>query len=224
MSEHDQDEVSCRAAPRMLRRSPAGEDGRRAALVAELPVEGVSALDPLELRSSFEHGMASLHGETDISNHERFVAVVDAALRSGSGLAAGGDVHLDLEGLGFIDVDGARALVEASARLGRGRRLVLHHPPPALVHMLRIAWRDAPGLELGEVRGRRGKRTRAFFPLPSPQAVAGPQAVAAPLAVAASLALAASLAVAASLAAGGLVSPGDPAAPAAEWSPPQELG
>lgn len=82
-----------------------------------------------------------LVGEVDVSNSDQ----VTAAL---AGLAASGaDVHLELAGLGFIDVAGTRALLAAADRLHRrsGTRVVLLHPPATLPPILRLYGREWTG-------------------------------------------------------------------------------
>jgi anti-anti-sigma regulatory factor len=63
-------------------------------------------------------------------------------------VAAGGDVHLDLEALTFADVSITRLLAQTAAGLGPGRKLVLHRASPGLRRLVQLCWPDLPGLEV----------------------------------------------------------------------------
>src|SRR5215472_16177582 len=76
-------------------------------------------------------------GEVDISNHDQFrraLAPVFAA-----GIIA---VHLDVSGLRFIDVAGARELM-VQMRSHPHLRLILNNPPPSLRRIVAEFWPDA---------------------------------------------------------------------------------
>lgn len=61
-----------------------------------------------------------------------------------------GDVHADLGGVSFIDVDGLRALVATASSLGSGRMLVLNSIPAHVARLLELTgWDAAPGLRIG---------------------------------------------------------------------------
>jgi len=83
----------------------------------------------------------SLTGDIDASNVDTVSRWLDDAI------ARGGDVHIELGGLLFCDVGGMRAMVSAAARLGHGRRLVLHGMPAELRRVMRVVgWDEVPGL------------------------------------------------------------------------------
>jgi GAF domain-containing protein/anti-anti-sigma regulatory factor len=85
-----------------------------------------------------------LEGEVDQSNSK---ALADA-LAAASGVS--GDLHLDLEALEFINVDGLRLVVLAAAQLPAGRRLVLDGVAPYLRRIMAlVGWDQVPGLRLG---------------------------------------------------------------------------
>lgn len=84
-------------------------------------------------------------GEVDRENVDVFAAVLDAA----SAAAPSENVHLDLAGLSFIDVAGARALVRTAQSLGE-RALVLNGAPPVLRRVLEIVWGTAANIGFAE--------------------------------------------------------------------------
>ncbi|GHI34389.1 STAS domain-containing protein [Streptomyces daghestanicus] len=61
-----------------------------------------------------------------------------------------GDVHVDMSGVSFVDVDGARVLADTAGRLPEGRRLVLHRPPATLRRVLEMFWPDQPAIEVSK--------------------------------------------------------------------------
>ena len=82
-------------------------------------------------------------GEIDTTNSN----AVAESLRST--FADAGDPHLDLTSLSFCDLSGIRALVEAAAELGDGRRLLLHGLPAQLQTVMRVTgWSSLPSLVL----------------------------------------------------------------------------
>jgi anti-anti-sigma factor len=83
-----------------------------------------------------------LDGEVD-------VATVGDLKRALAELAAvDADVHLELAGLGFIDLSGVAVLTSFAASLGPGRRLLLENPPAILRRMIRVLWAQHPGLQM----------------------------------------------------------------------------
>lgn len=64
-----------------------------------------------------------------------------------AGLSATQALRLELDGLAFIEVAAARALVALAARLAPVGGLVLHHPPAQLRWMLET-WGEHPGLQM----------------------------------------------------------------------------
>lgn len=60
-----------------------------------------------------------------------------------------GDAHLDVSRLGFCDISGIRAVVDAALELGAGRRLRLHGLPEPLETVMRVTgWSSLPNLAL----------------------------------------------------------------------------
>jgi STAS domain len=49
------------------------------------------------------------------------------------------EIHLQLSGLDAIDVSAVRELVTMAEQPSRPR-VILHHPPPVLLRLLRLAW------------------------------------------------------------------------------------
>lgn len=78
-----------------------------------------------------------LIGEVDLATGPVLAAALDELVRGG------GDVHLDLAELQFVDVSGASVVVAAAAALGSGRTLVLHRPPAVLSQILDRFWPGA---------------------------------------------------------------------------------
>jgi anti-anti-sigma regulatory factor len=83
-----------------------------------------------------------LVGEVDLASWD----VLETALQR---LPAGGDVHLELGQLDFIDAHGASILARTAQRLEPERRLVLHDPPPLLQRLLGLLWQDVPMIQMG---------------------------------------------------------------------------
>ena len=82
-------------------------------------------------------------GEIDITNSDAVMQSVRLAL------ADLGDPHLDLSRLSFCDISGIRALVDAAATLGVGRRMLLHGLPDQLETVMRVTgWSGLPSLTL----------------------------------------------------------------------------
>jgi anti-anti-sigma factor len=79
-------------------------------------------------------------GDVDVVTMSEFCDAVAAAVERFAG-----DVHVDLSGLGFIDLEGLRTLVRASHALAeKGRKLVIISLPPHLREVLRIVgWSES---------------------------------------------------------------------------------
>jgi anti-anti-sigma regulatory factor len=75
-----------------------------------------------------EGGGLRLAGEVDISS----IGQLEQALEDVTPAAAREEITLDMGGLSFLNVAGARAVVRAAERWTDGRRVVLRHPPRAL--------------------------------------------------------------------------------------------
>jgi ABC-type transporter Mla MlaB component len=89
----------------------------------------------------------------------RVEGTVDAATRSGldAALAAvqpgDADIHVDLSGLEFIDMEGLRLLVRAARNLAAGRMLLLQRVPAYVQTLLHaVNWDDTPGLRIEGVQ------------------------------------------------------------------------
>jgi anti-anti-sigma factor len=80
----------------------------------------------------------SLSGEIDLSTR----AVLEAALESVASYDT--DIHLDLAGVGFIDVGGATVLMRAADRCPPGKHVVLHHVSPRLQKLIDLLWGRPP--------------------------------------------------------------------------------
>ncbi|SRR6266566_5090890 len=85
----------------------------------------------------------------------RVEGTVDAATRSGldAALAAvapgDADIHVDLSGLDFIDMEGLRLIVRAARDLGEGRLLFVERVPSYVQTLLHVLnWGDTPGLRI----------------------------------------------------------------------------
>lgn len=107
------------------------------------------------LWASRNNGVVTVHGEVDISTCELFRSIVKTVVddtdgADGRGLRPG--VHLDLAGLKFIDVAGARVLVTAATDERHGLGLVVHHPPEMLVRIVQLAWGRVAGLTFEQAR------------------------------------------------------------------------
>ncbi|MGQ0841217.1 STAS domain-containing protein [Actinokineospora sp.] len=74
---------------------------------------------------------ARLTGHADLSTRPDFEQLLVALCSQ-----AGGDVHLDMAELDFIDVSGVIILLRAASTLPDDRRLVLHNPPQAMRRIL----------------------------------------------------------------------------------------
>lgn len=91
-------------------------------------------------------GIVAIHGEVDISSCDAFAAIVQAVIRRARDDGTQHEVHLDLGGLDFINIGGARILAAASAMLGPDGQLVIHRPSPLLRRILGIAWGPLTGI------------------------------------------------------------------------------
>ncbi|MEV6557455.1 STAS domain-containing protein [Nocardia sp. NPDC051756] len=80
-------------------------------------------------------------GQVDLATHDDW----ETALAE---LPAAPDVHLELSELTFIDTHGTLILVEATNQAAKGRRVVLHNPPVALVRILELFWPALPTIEV----------------------------------------------------------------------------
>src|SRR3712207_632592 len=111
----------------MLRERKAGRDPGPGPAANEPPATGQLRAEPLH------PNRLRLVGEADETTRAAF----EAALR---GMSNGGDLHLDLAELAFIDVAGVGSLVELASTMRPHGRLVVHQPPPALRRILDLLW------------------------------------------------------------------------------------
>jgi ABC-type transporter Mla MlaB component len=80
-------------------------------------------------------------GEIDESNRWILAGALNEAV------SRGGDVHLDMSDVTFLDVATATLVVGAAERLrGRGE-LLIHHPPYELSFLLGTLWPGAASIE-----------------------------------------------------------------------------
>jgi anti-anti-sigma factor len=92
----------------------------------------------LRITRTFDRPGLRLSGEIDASNAASVAGVVAA------GPADGSDVHLDVSGVSFCDVDGIRVFVSRAEALGR--RVVLRGLSPDLERVMRlVGWIDVEG-------------------------------------------------------------------------------
>ncbi|MHA6779393.1 STAS domain-containing protein [Pseudonocardia saturnea] len=86
-------------------------------------------------------GCLRLAGEIDISNADRFAAVLHAARREGTRC-------VEVSGLRFCGAAGLAVLVEAANGSAPGRPLVLRNPIPGLARILRLVGLDGGGARI----------------------------------------------------------------------------
>ena len=98
-------------------------------------------------------GVVAVHGEVDITTCELFRSIVDTVVGHTNGSSPRRQAHLDLEGVEFISVAGARVLVTAATGQGHSVELVVHHPPPILERILHLGWGPVAGLSFDQSRG-----------------------------------------------------------------------
>ncbi|MFD0856173.1 STAS domain-containing protein [Actinomadura adrarensis] len=125
---------------------PAGSDGDRAERGRDVgyAIEGVRVRTALlQLDGVFEPPYLVVAGEIDLATVAVFTAALSSMVERGTG-----DVWVDVEKLGFIDVGGLRALASAACRLElQERRLVLRSVAPHLVKLMDlVGWSRIPGL------------------------------------------------------------------------------
>jgi anti-anti-sigma factor len=101
---------------------------------------------PLHI-STTEDGLR-LEGEVDISNSPQLADALATAS------ARGGDVVLDMTELRFMDSTGIQTLIRAGKTMAPDSELVLHHPTPLVLNVLRLIRADGmPGLRVVEAPG-----------------------------------------------------------------------
>jgi anti-anti-sigma factor len=84
-------------------------------------------------------------GDIDLSNAAAWQAALAAAADRAD------EMRLDLADVGFIDVQGVRALVRTAAGMADGQRLVVDSAPPELLRMLRLSgWDHVTNLVIGD--------------------------------------------------------------------------
>jgi anti-anti-sigma regulatory factor len=83
-----------------------------------------------------------LAGEGDISS----VAVLKRAFSHAARSEA--DVHVDASRLEFMDLAGARYLIDIGAQLGPGHRIVMHQPRRAIRRLFEILAERGDAVEL----------------------------------------------------------------------------
>lgn len=83
-------------------------------------------------RVRWQDGRLHFRGELDASNRERFTMVLDSII----GETEGGDLHLDLAGLRFIDTDSATVIIDRAARMSEVATVVVYSPSATLRQIL----------------------------------------------------------------------------------------
>ncbi|RFU36555.1 STAS domain-containing protein [Actinomadura logoneensis] len=102
----------------------------------------------LQIVRTFDPVGLSLLGELDASRH----TVLDEALNKVLGASRGEEIHLDLAGLGFIDLGALNMLADVAARRSGTGPLVLDRMPLQLRTIMEtVGWHMLPGLRLGTV-------------------------------------------------------------------------
>ncbi|MEV4258166.1 MEDS domain-containing protein [Spirillospora sp. NPDC049652] len=102
----------------------------------------------LQIVRTFDPVGLSLLGELDASRH----TVLDQALNTVLGASGGEEIHLDLAGLGFIDLGALNMLADVAARRSGSGPLVLDRMPLQLRTIMEtVGWHMLPGLRLGTV-------------------------------------------------------------------------
>lgn len=95
---------------------------------------------PVDFAFHAEVGGWCLAGEVDLAVVSELRAALGLATTLPGSGGAGGDVHLWLDGLTFIDTCGVAALIESAVELSPERRLILHDAPSSLTRILDIGW------------------------------------------------------------------------------------
>jgi ABC-type transporter Mla MlaB component len=110
------------------------------------PSEPVLREGPLRVRQT-EGPLPVLHvaGAVDLNGHDEW----GRALREA--IVSGGELHLDLAELAFIDMRGVSLLVDVARGLPGGARAVVHHAPPCMRRMMEVFWPD--GLDAITIKG-----------------------------------------------------------------------
>jgi anti-anti-sigma factor len=84
-----------------------------------------------------------IEGEVDISNAHLLTDALAAAA------SAKDDVVLEVSGLAFLDSTGIQALLRAGKAMPTGTNLVLQHPGPLVLNLLKLIRADRmPGLRV----------------------------------------------------------------------------
>ena len=116
-------------------------------------VNGMSS-SPL-LWACYANGVVTVHGEVDIATYDRFRTILKAVVDYGDRSEGRGppkEAHIDLAGVGFIDVVGTRELVGAATDRRHDLELVVHNAPEMLGRIVDLAWGRVPGLRLAQTR------------------------------------------------------------------------
>lgn len=79
-------------------------------------------------------------GKVDLDTREQFKAALEQTFGDS------GDVHLDLQGVTFMDTRSVTHVVHTATRLhDEGGRLVVHHPPDSLRRIFETLWGGREG-------------------------------------------------------------------------------
>jgi anti-anti-sigma factor len=144
-------------------------------LFPEEVVGGLGDVHGLEIATGNGQSTA-VRGALTVSERDRLAALVLAgeidlhvapylAARLEDHLTGYDDIVVEMAAVEFVDVEGARVLVQAARRLTGDRRLVLTHAPPTLERVLTTCgWRDHPSLVVLP-RTPRGAERRVAAPM-----------------------------------------------------------
>ncbi|MEU7283413.1 STAS domain-containing protein [Streptomyces sp. NPDC045431] len=84
-----------------------------------------------------------VNGEISVTTRLAWRTVLEELVRQ-----PGDACHADLAQVSFIDVAGATDLVLTAQAMPRGRRIVLHSPPPQLPRILELFWPEVTEIEV----------------------------------------------------------------------------
>ncbi len=105
--------------------------------------DGLLRITPLPHAPGFR-----VDGTVDFTSRSGLAAAF-AAVQQGHA-----DIHVDLSGVEFIDMEGLRLIVRAARDLAKGRLLVLGGVPSYVRVLLRaVNWDDTPGLRCDGAEG-----------------------------------------------------------------------
>ena len=104
----------------------------------------------LTLTPVYDPAGLQVAGDIDLSNTGAWQSALAGLVALAAAADRADEVRLDLAGLGFIDVQGVRALARTAAGMAAGHRLIVDSAPPELLRMLQLSgWDRIPALVIG---------------------------------------------------------------------------